>query len=210
MVPPAEFIPIAESTGLIVDIGHWVMCEAAAQASRWRRDGLPPLSIAVDLSAVQFRNPRLSDRVAQVLDEAGLPAEALELELTEATTMEDPQKAVLIIDQLSARGIAMSIDDFGTGHSSLSYLKRFRVGRLKIDRSFVRDITEDAEDKAIVAAIIQLANNLGMTTIAEGVETAGQLDFLREQGCDAAQGYFFSRPLSASDFERYLSATLMR
>lgn len=210
MVPPAEFIPIAESTGLIVDIGHWVMCEAAAQASRWRRDGLPPLSIAVNLSAVQFRNPRLSDRVAQVLDEAGLPAEALELELTEATTMEDPQKAVLIIDQLSARGIAMSIDDFGTGHSSLSYLKRFRVGRLKIDRSFVRDITEDAEDKAIVAAIIQLANNLGMTTIAEGVETAGQLDFLREQGCDAAQGYFFSRPLSASDFERYLSATLMR
>ncbi|PKO52596.1 MAG: hypothetical protein CVU28_10165, partial [Betaproteobacteria bacterium HGW-Betaproteobacteria-21] len=133
--------------------------------------------------------------------EVGLPAERLELELTEAVAMNDPQLAITVMDKLFERGVHMSIDDFGTGYSSLSYLKRFKVNKLKIDQSFVRDITVDADDKAIVIAIINLARSLGMRTIAEGVETAGQLDFLRRQGCDEVQGYHFSRPLPPEAFE---------
>ncbi|MDO9598668.1 MAG: EAL domain-containing protein [Azoarcus sp.] len=200
-ISPGEFIPIAESNGLIIQIGEWVLRQAVAQAQRWTESGLPALVMAVNLSAVQFRHPNLPELVTRIVDEIGLPAERLELELTEAVAMNDPQLAITVMDKLFERGVHMSIDDFGTGYSSLSYLKRFKVNKLKIDQSFVRDITVDADDKAIVIAIINLARSLGMRTIAEGVETAGQLDFLRQQGCDEVQGYHFSRPLPAEAFE---------
>ena len=203
-ISPAEFIPIAESNGLILPIGAWVLGEACRQASVWRQQGLPPLVMAVNLSAVQFRQPDLTDLVDRVLRETRLPETHLELELTEAVAMTDPQKAVHVMDQLAERGVRLSIDDFGTGYSSLSYLKRFKVNRLKIDQSFVRDITDDPDDKAIVMAIIKLAHSLGVGTIAEGVETLAQLDFLRQQGCEEVQGYYFSRPLSAHDCEAFL------
>ncbi|CAL95678.1 EAL domain-containing protein [Azoarcus olearius] len=203
-VSPGEFVPIAESNGLIAQIGEWVLREAVAQSRRWLDEGLPPLVMAVNLSAAQFRNPNLPELVSQVIEEAGLPPHQVELELTEAVAMDDPQSAVRVMDALFARGIRMSIDDFGTGYSSLGYLKRFKVGKLKIDQSFVRDIGDDPDDKAIVSAIIHLAGSLGMLTVAEGVETLDQLDFLRQQGCDTVQGYYFSRPLPAEAFVGYL------
>ncbi|QDF99825.1 bifunctional diguanylate cyclase/phosphodiesterase [Azoarcus sp. DD4] len=202
-VSPAEFVPIAESNGLIVQIGEWVLRRAATEARRWTDAGLPPLVVAVNLSAAQFRHPNLPEVVSRIVEEAGLPPRQLELELTEAMAMDNPQAAIEVMDRLYACGIRMSIDDFGTGYSSLGYLKRFKVDKLKIDQSFVRDITEDADDKAIVTAIINLADSLGVLTVAEGVETSGQLDFLRRQGCDAVQGYYFSKPLPAQAFEAY-------
>ncbi|MBL8443461.1 MAG: bifunctional diguanylate cyclase/phosphodiesterase [Zoogloeaceae bacterium] len=203
-IAPAEFIRIAESNGLILPIGAWVLRNALAQGRRWIDEGLPPLMMAVNLSAVQFRHPDLPALVDQIVDESGFPADRVELELTEAVAMDDPETAVRVLDRLAARGIGMAIDDFGTGYSSLSYLKRFNVRKLKIDQSFVRDITVDPDDKAIVTAIINLAYSLGMRTIAEGVETDGQLDFLRLQGCDEVQGYHFSKPLPAQAFADYV------
>ncbi len=204
MVSPAEFIPLAEESGLIIPIGEWVLRTAASQMHAWLSAGLPDMVMAVNLSAIQFRQPRLPETVSRILEETGLSAEHLELELTEAVAMDDPQAAVEMMDKLHERGIRLSIDDFGTGYSSLSYLKRFKVYKLKIDQSFVRDITDDPEDKAIVTAIINLASSLGMHTIAEGVETAGQLAYLRLQGCDEVQGYYFSRPLPPEEFENYI------
>jgi len=160
----------------------------------------------VNLSAVQFRHPNLPEMVTKILDSVKLPAQYLELELTEGVAMHDPLGAIAMMDNLHERGIRMSIDDFGTGYSSLSYLKRFKVYKLKIDQSFVRDITDDTEDKAIVSAIICLAGSLGLQTIAEGVETEGQLAFLREQGCNEVQGYYFSKPLPAEQFEAFVKA----
>jgi EAL domain-containing protein (putative c-di-GMP-specific phosphodiesterase class I) len=162
--------------------------------------------IAVNLSAVQFRHPNLPEMVTQILDSVKLPAQYLELELTEGVAMHDPLGAIAMMDKLHERGIRMSIDDFGTGYSSLNYLKRFKVYKLKIDQSFVRDITDDPEDKAIVSAIISLADSLGLQTIAEGVETEGQLALLREQGCNEVQGYYFSKPLPAEQFEAFVRA----
>jgi EAL domain-containing protein (putative c-di-GMP-specific phosphodiesterase class I) len=152
---------------------------------------------------VQFRHPSLPDLVTSILNEAQLPAEHLELELTEGVAMYDPQGAIAVMDNLHERGIRMSIDDFGTGYSSLNYLKKFKVYKLKIDQSFVRDISTDLEDKAIVAAIISMAKSLGLQTIAEGVETAEQMAFLREQGCDEVQGYHYSKPLPTAQFEAF-------
>lgn len=203
-IPPAEFIPIAEDSGQIILIGEWVLRTAVKQMKDWLDSGLPPMVMAVNLSAVQFRHPNLPALVTRILDEAQLPAEYLELELTEAVAMDDPQSAVAVMDDLFERGIRMSIDDFGTGYSSLSYLKRFKVYKLKIDQSFVRNISDDPEDKAIVTAIINLASSLGMHTIAEGVETASQLAFLRLQGCDEVQGYYFSKPLPSVQFEAFV------
>jgi diguanylate cyclase (GGDEF)-like protein/PAS domain S-box-containing protein len=203
-VSPAEFIPLAEESGMIIPIGEWVLRTATRQMKVWLDSGLSPMIVAVNLSAIQFRQPALPELVTRILDETGLSAEHLELELTEAVAMDDPQAAVEMMDKLHELGIRMSIDDFGTGYSSLSYLKRFKVYKLKIDQSFVRDLTDDPEDKAIVTAIINLASSLGMHTIAEGVETAGQLAYLRLQGCDEVQGYYFSKPLSAEDLEAYL------
>jgi EAL domain-containing protein (putative c-di-GMP-specific phosphodiesterase class I) len=170
----------------------------------WMDSGLEPMIIGVNLSAVQFRHPNLPELVTQILDSVKLPPQYLELELTEGVAMDDPLGAIAVMDSLHERGIRMSIDDFGTGYSSLSYLKRFRVYKLKIDQSFVRDITDDPEDKAIVSAIISLASRLGLQTIAEGVETEGQLAFLREQDCNEVQGYYFSKPLPAEKFEAFV------
>ena len=199
-VSPAEFIPAAEYSGLILPIGEWVLRQAVRQAKSWMDGGLAPLIMAVNLSAVQFRHPDLPDLVSRILDEEGLPPEYLELELTEGVAMHDPQSAIEVMDRLHERGVRMSIDDFGTGYSSLSYLKKFKVYKLKIDQSFVRDISTDPEDKAIVSAIIHMARSLGLQTIAEGVETAGQLAFLREQGCDEMQGFHYCKPLPGDAF----------
>lgn len=202
-IAPAEFIPIAEESGQILPIGEWAMRSAVQQMKAWVDGGLVPMAMAVNLSAVQFRHPHLPERVSQILEEIGLPPQYLELELTESVAMDDAPAAIAIMNNLYERGIRMSIDDFGTGYSSLSYLKRFKVHRLKIDQSFVRGIAEDPEDRAIVSAIISLADSLGLLTIAEGVETDGQLAFLREQGCREVQGYYFSKPLEAGRFEAF-------
>ena len=206
MVSPVEFIPIAEDSGLILPIGEWVLRTATQQLRSWMDQGMAPMIIAVNLSAVQFRHPNLLGLITQILKEVQLAPQYLELELTEGVTMDDPLDAIAVMDSLHECGIRMSIDDFGTSYSSLSYLKRFRVYKLKIDQSFVRDITVDPEDKAIVSAIINLAKSLGLQTIAEGVESEGQLVFLREQGCNEVQGCYFSEPLSADQFKMFVHA----
>ncbi len=202
-VSPAEFIPVAEVSGLILPIGEWVLRTAVAQLRRWQDSGLGVPLMAVNLSAVQFRHANLPDLVDQVLRDAGLAPECLELELTEGVAMDDPVGAIAVMKRLTQRGVRVSIDDFGTGYSSLSYLKRFSAYKLKIDQSFVRDIAVDPDDKAIVVAIIAMARSLGFRSIAEGVETPGQLEFFREQGCDEVQGYLYSRPLPAPQFEAF-------
>ncbi len=207
MISPAEFIPLAESSGLIIPIGEWVLRQAAKQMKIWLDMGFAHLQMAVNLSSVQFRHAKLPERISAILDEVGLPHGYLELELTEAIAMDDPLGAIAVMDELHRRGIRLSIDDFGTGYSSLSYLKKFKVYKLKIDQSFVRDIIDDPDDKAIVSAIINMANSLGMLTIAEGVETSSQLAFLRLQGCHEAQGYLFSKPVPADQFEIFATQT---
>jgi diguanylate cyclase (GGDEF)-like protein/PAS domain S-box-containing protein len=209
-VAPAEFIPVAEDSGMILLIGEWVMRQALRQLKSWMADGIEPMIMAVNLSAVQFRHANLPELVSRILEEEDLPPEYLELELTEGVAMNDPQSAIAVMNNLHDRGIRMSIDDFGTGYSSLSYLKKFKVYKLKIDQSFVRDISTDPEDKAIVTTIINIARSLGLRTIAEGVETAGQLAYLREQGCDEVQGYYYSRPLSAVQFATYVKSIKSR
>ena len=164
---------------------------------------MAPLVVAVNLSAVQFRQPDFPQMVTRILDEEGLPASCLELELTEGVAMHDPLAATTVLNDLYDRGIGIAIDDFGTGYSSLSHLKKFRVHKLKIDRSFVRDICTDPEDKAIVSAVINMAKSLGLKTVAEGVETGRQERFLRDQGCDEIQGYYHSKPLPPEAFEAY-------
>ena len=206
-VPPAEFIPIAEDSGQILQIGAWVLRTAAAQLRTWLDGGLAPLTMAVNLSSVQFRHPNLPELIRQILEAARLPPHYLELELTERVAMGDPLGAITIMNKLHQLGIRMSIDDFGTGYSSLNYLKRFQACTLKIDQSFIGGVTADSEDRGIVRAIISLAGSLGLETIAEGVETAGQLAFLRAQGCKQAQGYYFSEPLPAEQFEALVRDT---
>ncbi|MBT9502272.1 MAG: EAL domain-containing protein [Burkholderiaceae bacterium] len=205
-VSPAEFIPVAEASGLILPIGEWVLRSAAQQLKAWMEAGMAPITMSVNLSSVQFRHADLPALVSRILDEARLPPNLLELELTEGVAMVDPLGAIAVMNDLHDRGVRMSIDDFGTGYSSLSYLKKFRIYKLKIDQSFVRDITDDPEDKAIVSAIISMAGSLGLQTIAEGVETAGQLDHLRAMGCDEVQGYHFSRPVPADAFAAFVQA----
>ena len=200
-ISPAEFIPAAEDSGLILPIGEWVLRQAVRQLKQWMEAGLAPMVMAVNLSVVQFRHPDLPRLVTRILEEEGMPAECLDLELTEGVALNDPEGAISVMNDLHQRGVRMSIDDFGTGFSSLSYLKKFKVYKLKIDQSFVRDIGTDPEDRAIVTAIISLARNLGLQILAEGVETEDQLAFLREQGCDQMQGYYVSKPLPPDEFE---------
>ncbi len=206
MIPPAKFIPIAEACGLIVPIGAWVLKEACRQAATWRNAGLPPITVAVNLSSAQFRQQRFEEAVAGILQLTGLPAEHLELELTESIVMEDAEATVQALRKLSVMGVQLAIDDFGTGYSSLSYLKRFPIDKLKIDRSFVRDIVTDADDWAIASTVISMGQSLRLQVIAEGVEEAEQLEMLRRQGCHAVQGYHFSKPLPAEAFARLLAA----
>lgn len=201
-VSPAEFIPVAESSGLILSIGEWVLRKAARQMKRWLDAGYPSdMTMAVNLSLMQFRHPGLVEMVNDVLRETGLPPRCLELELTESVAMQQPTAAIAVVRRLRALGVQLSIDDFGTGYSSLSYLKQFEVHKLKIDQSFVRHITEDGHDQSIVRAIIGLAGSLGMLTIAEGVETQPQQAELAALGCDEVQGYLFGRPLPVAEFE---------
>ena len=207
-VGPSDFIPVAEDSGLILPIGEWVLRTAVRQMKAWIDAGLSPQVMAVNLSAVQFRQARLPELVSQILDEFGLPPHCLELELTESVAMDNPLTAIAVMNELHARGIRMSIDDFGTGYSSLSYLKRFKVSKLKIDQSFVRDISSDPDDAAIVEAIIGLSRSLGLQTIAEGVETVEQLDFLRRKGCHEVQGYYYARPMAAAPFEAFVRVHL--
>jgi len=207
-IAPAEFIPIAEDSGQILPIGEWVLRTALTQLKAWHVSGITGLTMAVNLSAVQFRQPQLPEMVGQILADCELPAQALELELTEGVAVDDPQAAAATMNQLHARGVRLAMDDFGTGYSSLSQLKRFQIFKLKIDQSFVRDLGNDTNDRAIVSAIIRMAQALGMRTIAEGVETESQLTFLREQGCDEAQGYYFSHPLPAPEVETFMRQRL--
>ena len=204
-VSPAEFIPLAETSGQIVAIGEWVLRTAVAQLKSWMDAGVPPMVVAVNLSAVQFRHVGLPDAVARALSDAGLPAQYLELELTESVTA-NPAAAISMMDALHALGVRLSLDDFGTGYSSLSHLKRFPLHTLKIDQSFVRDIDTDPDDRAIVQAIIQMARALDLQTIAEGVETDAQHQFLRREGCDMMQGYRFCRPMDAAALEMWIAA----
>ena len=205
MVSPAEFIPLAETSGQIVAIGEWVLRTAVAQVKSWIDAGVPPMVVAVNLSAVQFRHPGLIAAVTRALGDAGLPAQYLELELTESVTA-NPAAATAVMDALHALGVRLSLDDFGTGFSSLNYLKRFPLHTLKIDQSFVRDIDTDPDDRAIVRAVIQLARALNLQTIAEGVETDAQHQFLRHEGCDMMQGYRFCRPIDAAALEMWIAS----
>jgi EAL domain-containing protein (putative c-di-GMP-specific phosphodiesterase class I) len=194
-IRPAEFIPVAEDSGLIGPIGEWVLREACTQNKAWQKAGLPPVRIAVNLSVRQLRNARFAERVAEILDETGLDAEWLEIELTESMIMQYSQDTLGILWQLRSMGVRLSIDDFGTGYSSLSYLKRLPVDSVKIDRSFVAGLETEVDDREISNAIIALANSLHLRVVAEGVETEHQLWFLREHACCDAQGYFFSQPV---------------
>lgn len=198
MVAPGEFIPLAEETGLIVPLGRWVLQTACEQAKAWQAAGLRPITVAVNLSARQLRQPELAAMVAQILQETGLEPQLLELELTESSLMEDVKMASALLRELHALDVALVIDDFGTGYSSLSYLKRFPIAAVKIDRSFVHDITNDPNDAAIVTAIIAMAHRLNLRVISEGVEREDQLAFLRAYGCDEVQGFLFCRPLPAA------------
>ena len=199
LVAPARFIPVAEDSGLIVPLGEWVLRQACSQLKQWREQGVQLRRMVVNLSPHQFRQKRLVQTFSRVLSETGVDPHWLGLEITESVIMENPEVSIDILEKLKALGIELSLDDFGTGYSSLSYLKRFPIDKLKIDQSFVRDITTDADDAAMVAAIIVMAHQLNIRVVAEGVESAAQLAFLREHGCDEYQGYYFSRPLPADD-----------
>jgi len=201
LVPPARFIPLAEETGLIEELDMWVLREACTRAAGWRAAGMNPGRVSVNLSARQFQQAGLAQRVRMVLEETGLHPAALELEITEGTVMRDTEEAAEVLRSLKALGVALSIDDFGTGYSSLSYLKRFPIDVLKIDRSFVKDVVEDPNGAAITRAIIGLAHGLNLEAVAEGVETADQLAFLRDNGCDEIQGYYFSPPVWPEQLE---------
>ncbi|MBI3223198.1 MAG: EAL domain-containing protein [Nitrosomonadales bacterium] len=200
LIPPAKFIPLAEQSGYIVQIGEWVLNEACRQAKAWLERGLPAFVIAVNLSALQFKRVNILELVSGALSRSGLPPQHLELELTESILLQDMEATMNTLRSLKALGVKLSIDDFGTGYSSLSYLKQLAVDKLKIDQSFVRDMTSNADGAAIVKAIIQLGHILQLTVIAEGVENDAQLAFLGSCGCDEAQGYLFSRPVPAEQF----------
>ncbi|GBG01388.1 hypothetical protein AZSI13_07150 [Azospira sp. I13] len=206
MVGPDRFIPVAEETGLILPIGHWVLREACRQAKAWQERGLPPIPVAVNISAVQFRQANLVELVEGALAESGLAPRWLELELTESMLMEDGERHSATLSRLKAMGVGLALDDFGTGYSSLAYLKRFSLDKLKIDRSFIRDLPEDAEDAAITTAIIDIARHLGLATVAEGVETEAQRSFLNTRGCSQMQGFLMARPMAAEQLEELFAS----
>jgi diguanylate cyclase (GGDEF)-like protein len=207
MIPPAKFIPLAERSGLIIPIGEWVLNEACRQAKVWLDNGYP-LVIAVNLSSIQFKRGNLLETIADALKNTGLPAHMLELELTESILLENVDSVMNNIQNLKNIGVKLSIDDFGTGYSSLSYLKRLAIDKLKIDQSFITDLATNSDDKVIVDTIIQLGHSLQLTVIAEGVENTEQLALLKKYGCNEAQGYYFSRPVPATEAEALLSKKL--
>jgi len=208
LVPPSKFIPVAEDSGLILALGAWVLNEACRQNRAWQEMGLPEIPVAVNISALQFRQNHFAETVDQALAASGLSADCLELELTESVMMHAAERNIELLQAIRRAGVKVSIDDFGTGYSSLSYLKRLPIDKLKIDQAFVRDIVTDADDAAIIGAIIGLAQNMKLKVIAEGVENEAQLDFLQRSGCTEIQGYFFSRPLPPDEFESLWRASL--
>jgi EAL domain-containing protein (putative c-di-GMP-specific phosphodiesterase class I) len=200
LVSPGDFIPLAEESGLILPLGEWLLGEACEQAARWSRQGVD-LRMAVNLSPRQFQQRDLSAMVAQALVRSGLPAGRLELELTETAIIADPRMAAATLREISGLGVSLALDDFGTGYSSLSLLRGLPIDRLKIDRSFVDGLEDDPDSAAIARAVIELGRSLDLRVVGEGVENAAQLAFLRAQGCDEVQGYFFGRPVPADLFE---------
>lgn len=215
LIPPDDFIPVAEETGLIVPISAWVLKAACTQARSWQQQGWP-VRVAVNLSSRQFhqvqhqRHPQhpLLEAIQEALEETGLPPGLLELEITEGTLMHQLETAMQLLNVLKRKGIRLSLDDFGTGYSSLSYLKQFPLDTLKIDKSFINDISTDPNDRAIVAAITVMAQQLKLEVVAEGVETEAQLEFLRELRCHSVQGYYFSKPLPADQVPFFLQGKL--
>jgi predicted signal transduction protein with EAL and GGDEF domain len=199
LVPPDQFIRIAENSGLIVPIGEWVLRTACSQARKWQDEGLPAVPVAVNVSAVQFRQEGFRKMIDRVLRETGLAPQYLELELTESLLLSNADVTLTVLRGLKAMGLKLAIDDFGTGYSSFSYLKHFPVSKLKIDRSFVRDVAVNPDDAAITTAIISMAKSLSLKVIAEGVEDEAQLIFLRAHQCDEIQGYYFSKPLAPEE-----------
>jgi len=204
MVPPGAFIAVAEECGLIVPIGNWAMREACAQVRRWQAAGLEPLPVAVNMSAVQLHSRNLVETVVDILEETELDPELLQIEITESMLMQDAERAAATLRQLSDHGVSIAVDDFGTGHSSLNYLKRLPVDKLKIDRTFVREVPGNFQDSAISKAIIGLGHSLELKVIAEGVEYTDQLSFLSDEGCDEVQGFLFARPQAAVDLSAFL------
>src|SRR5229473_449864 len=207
LVPPAQFVPIAEDCGLIVQIGRWVLREACRQARAWQDAGLPPVPITVNVSAVEFRDKGFVECVRTILSETGLEARYLGLELTEGVLMEDAESTAAVLQELKVMGVHLAVDDFGTGYSSLSYLQQFPIDVLKIDQSFVHQITADPDDSTIVSAIINMGKSLKHLVVAEGIETQGQLAFLQALSCAEGQGYLFSRPLAADQFAHLLQTS---
>jgi diguanylate cyclase (GGDEF)-like protein len=203
-VSPARFIPLAEETGLIVPIGTWVLRTACEQNVAWQAEGLPPLRMSVNLSMRQLNDEGLVREIQAVLADTGMDASLLELEVTESTIMHNAERAVKILTSIKDLGVRLAIDDFGTGYSSLAHLKRFPIDTLKVDRSFIREVPNDVEDKAIAEAIIAMGKTLSLTVVAEGVETPEQQAFLSDRLCDEMQGYYFSTPVAAQDFAELL------
>lgn len=207
VIAPSRFIPVAEETGLIIAIGERVLEIVCAQWRDWEAAGYRPPPICVNVSAVQFRVPDIANRLSQIVADAGIPAEAVELELTESALMQNCEHTLTTLETLASRGFQLSIDDFGTGYSSLAYLKRFPVSKLKVDRSFIKDMTDDKDDEAIVATVIALSRTLGLAVVAEGAETIAQIERLKKMGCDSVQGFFYARPAPA---EQIAAAFLQR
>jgi predicted signal transduction protein with EAL and GGDEF domain len=205
-ISPSRFIPIAEDTGSIRFIGQWTLYRACRQLKTWHGSGHEDLDISVNLSPSQFKQIDLVERVEGILDSVKLRGESLKLELTETTIMEDPEDAIVTMNQLRDQGISLSLDDFGTGYSSLSYLRRFPIDTLKIDRSFVTDVDTNPANQEIVKAMIAMGKSFGMKTLAEGVESEGELEFLFDHGCDHVQGFYFSRAVGDADFHRFLTS----
>ena len=205
LISPLSFIPVAEETGLIVEIGNWVLREACRQNKAWQDAGLPPLTVSVNVSARQFQDRRLVKSVAEALRDSGLDPSRLELELTESLIMQDAKLAVATMRELQGLGVQISIDDFGVGYSSLSALKTFPIARLKIDKSFINGLPNDEHDKAVASAVISLGQKLRLRVIAEGVETPEQIAYLRENNCDEIQGYCFSKPIEAGELAALLA-----
>jgi len=205
-ISPGVFIPVAEETGMIMRIGEWVIREACDQGVRWMNKGYQLHKISVNLSARQLKDESLPSQISRALQETGMPADYLGIELTESAIILDPEIALSRLQKIKEMGVSLSLDDFGTGYSSLSYLKRFPIDTLKIDQAFVRDVKVDHEDAALVKAIIAMAHGLGMDVIAEGVEIQEQLEFLGANACDSIQGFLFSRPLPADEMEAMLAS----